>query len=80
MVQRARLGRGGPGRSPLNSREPEGHDHEHAQASLIAFLPTLGWQEMFLPLVICLLLYGHDLPEAGRGLGRLVAQMKRGFE
>jgi sec-independent protein translocase protein TatA len=47
---------------------------------VIAFLPSLGWQEMFLLLIIGLLLYGRNLPEAGRNLGRMAAQMKRGFQ
>jgi sec-independent protein translocase protein TatA len=47
---------------------------------VIAFFPSLGWQEMFLLLVIGLLLYGRNLPEAGRSLGRVAAQMKRGFQ
>lgn len=47
---------------------------------MLAFLPSLGWQEMFLLLVIGLLLYGRNLPEAGRKLGRVVAQLKRSFD
>jgi len=47
---------------------------------VIAFLDTIGWQEMFLLAVIGLLLYGRNLPEAGRNLGRVAAQMKRGFQ
>ncbi len=47
---------------------------------MIAFLESLCWQEMFLLLVIGLLLYGRNLPEAGRSLGRVVAQLKRGFQ
>lgn len=47
---------------------------------MIAFLPSLGWQEMFLLIVIGLLLYGRNLPEAGRTFGRVVAQLKRGFQ
>jgi sec-independent protein translocase protein TatA len=47
---------------------------------VIAFLPSLGWQEMFLLIVIGLLLYGRNLPEAGRTFGRVVAQLKRGFQ
>lgn len=47
---------------------------------VIAFLPSLGWQEMFLLIVIGLLLYGRNLPEAGRTLGRVVGQLKRGFQ
>jgi Sec-independent protein translocase protein TatA len=46
---------------------------------VIAIFPTLGWQEMFLLLVIGLLLYGRNLPDAGRSLGRIVAQLKRSF-
>ena len=34
---------------------------------------------MFLMLVIGLLLYGRNLPDAGRSLGRVVAQLKRSF-
>jgi Sec-independent protein translocase protein TatA len=46
---------------------------------VIAIFPSLGWQEMFLLLVIGLLLYGRNLPDAGRSLGRVVAQLKRSF-
>jgi Sec-independent protein translocase protein TatA len=46
---------------------------------VIAFLPSLGFQEMFVLLVIGLLLYGRNLPEAGRALGRVTAQLRRGF-
>jgi sec-independent protein translocase protein TatA len=46
---------------------------------VLAILPSLGWQEMFLLLVIGLLLYGRNLPDAGRSLGRIVAQLKRSF-
>lgn len=34
---------------------------------------------MFLMLVIGLLLYGRNLPDAGRSLGRVMAQLKRSF-
>lgn len=47
---------------------------------MLAFFDSLGWQEMFLLLVIGLLLYGRNLPEAGRNLGRLMAKLKRGFD
>lgn len=47
---------------------------------MIAFLPTLGWQEMFLLVVVGLLLYGRNLPQAGRTMGRFVAQLKRGLQ
>lgn len=47
---------------------------------MFAFLPSLGWQEMLLLLVIGLLLYGRNLPEAGRKLGIAVSKLKRGFD
>ena len=47
---------------------------------MFAFLPTLGFGEMFLLLVVGLLLYGRNLPQAGRTMGRFVAQLKRGFQ
>lgn len=47
---------------------------------MLAFLPTLGWQEMFLLIVVGLLLYGRNLPQAGRTMGRFVAQLKRGLQ
>lgn len=46
---------------------------------MIALFPTLGWQELFLFGVLGLLLYGRNLPEAGRSMGRVVAQLKRSF-
>ena len=61
--------------------------HEVAQRSrralscrlVFAFLTSLSGQEMFLLFLIGLLLYGRNLPEAGRNLGRVVAQLKRSF-
>jgi sec-independent protein translocase protein TatA len=47
---------------------------------VIAIVPSLGWQEMFLLLVIGLLLYGRNLPEAGRTFGQFVARLKRGYQ
>lgn len=47
---------------------------------MIAFLPTLGFQEIFVLLVIGLLLYGRNLPEAGRKLGLTVAKLRRGLQ
>jgi len=47
---------------------------------VFAILPSLGWQEMFLLIVIGLLLYGRNLPQAGRTFGRFAAQLKRGFQ
>ncbi len=48
-------------------------------AAVLGILPSLGFQEMFVLLVIGLLLYGRNLPEAGRTLGRVAAQLRRGF-
>ena len=47
---------------------------------VFAFLDSLGFQEMLILGVIGLLLYGRDLPQAGRSLGRVVARVKRGFQ
>ena len=46
---------------------------------MLAILPSLGFQEMFVLLVIGLLLYGRNLPEAGRTLGKVTGQLRRGF-
>lgn len=47
---------------------------------VLAFLPNIGAQEMVLLVVVGLLLYGRNLPEAGRGLGRAAAQLRRGWQ
>ena len=47
--------------------------------SVLGLLPSLGMQEMFVLVVIGLLIYGRNLPEAGRTLGRVAAQLRRGF-
>lgn len=47
---------------------------------MLAFLPSLGFQEMVLLVVVGLLLYGRNLPEAGRSLGRMAAQVRRGWQ
>lgn len=47
---------------------------------VFAFLDSLGFQEMLVLVVIGLLLYGRDLPQAGRSLGRVIARVKRGFQ
>jgi sec-independent protein translocase protein TatA len=47
---------------------------------VIAFLPSLGFQEMVILVIIGLLLYGRNLPEAGRALGKVAAQFRRGFQ
>ncbi|MFO1076584.1 MAG: twin-arginine translocase TatA/TatE family subunit [Planctomycetota bacterium] len=49
-------------------------------APVFAFLDSLGFQEMLILVVIGLLLYGRDLPQASRTLGRAVAKLKRGFQ
>ena len=52
----------------------------YAAPPVFAILPSLGWQEMFLLGLIGLLLYGRNLPQAGKTLGRYVAQFRRGFQ
>ena len=47
---------------------------------MLALFSSIGWQEMFLLFFIGLLLYGRNLPDAGRSLGRVVAQLKRSFQ
>lgn len=47
---------------------------------VIAFLPTLGFQEMFVLLVLGILLFGRNLPQVGRSLGKTVAQLRRGMQ
>jgi sec-independent protein translocase protein TatA len=47
---------------------------------VIALFSSIGWQEMFLLFFIGLLLFGRNLPDAGRSLGRVVAQLKRSFQ
>jgi sec-independent protein translocase protein TatA len=47
---------------------------------VIAFLPSLGFNEMLVLVVVGLLLYGRNLPEAGRSLGKVAAQLRRGFQ
>jgi len=47
---------------------------------VLAFLPSLGVQEMIVLVIIGLLLYGRNLPEAGRALGKVAAQFRRGFQ
>jgi len=46
---------------------------------VFALLDSLGFQEMLVLLVIGLLLYGRNLPQAGRTLGRAWAQFRRGL-
>ena len=46
---------------------------------MIALFSSIGWQEMALLFFLGLLLYGRNLPEAGRKFGRVVAQLRRSF-
>ena len=47
---------------------------------MLAFLDMIGGGEMLVLLVIGLLLFGRDLPDVGRKVGRVVAQLKRGMQ
>ena len=47
---------------------------------LVAFLFNIGGEEMFVLMIIGVLLFGRNLPEVGRTLGKTVAQLKRGFQ
>ncbi len=47
---------------------------------MFAFLPSLGFPEIVVLVVIGLLLYGRNLPEAGRAFGKVVAQFRRGMQ
>ncbi|MCR9244488.1 MAG: hypothetical protein NXI31_05610 [bacterium] len=46
---------------------------------MFALISSFSFQEMFVLLVIGLLLYGRNLPQAGRTIGRVAAQLRRGF-
>ena len=46
---------------------------------MLAFLPTLGFQEMFLLFILGILLFGRNLPEVGRKVGKTVQQLRRGM-
>lgn len=46
---------------------------------MFAFLPTLGFQEMFVLFVLGILLFGRNLPDVGRKVGRTVQQLRRGM-
>ena len=49
-------------------------------AGLLAFLFNIGGEEMFVLLILGVLLFGRNLPEVGRTLGKTVAQLRRGFQ
>jgi Tat protein translocase TatB subunit len=44
---------------------------------VIAFLPTLGFQEILVIVVVGILLFGRNLPDVGRKVGRSVAHLRR---
>jgi len=45
----------------------------------LAFLPTLGWTEIILLLLLGLLIFGRRLPEVGRSMGRGIVEFKKGL-
>ena len=47
---------------------------------LFAFLPNLGWQEIFILLALGVLLFGRRLPEVGRYLGKGIVEFKKGLK
>gem|GEM_PF-2712363 len=47
---------------------------------MVALFSSIGWQEMALLFFLGLLLYGRNLPDAGRKFGRVVAQLRRSFQ
>src|SRR3954447_19062642 len=49
-------------------------------ASVFAFLPGLGTQEMLILLIIGVLLFGRKLPEVGRYLGKGIVEFKKGIK
>ncbi len=46
----------------------------------LGFIFNIGGPEMFVLLVIGVLLFGRDLPQVGRTLGKTMAQLRRGFQ
>jgi sec-independent protein translocase protein TatA len=49
-------------------------------SGLAAFLFNIGGEEMFVLMIIGVVLFGRNLPEVGRTLGKTVAQLRRGFQ
>ncbi len=47
---------------------------------MFALIPTLGFQEMFVIIVLGVLLFGRNLPDVGKKLGRTVANLRRGMQ
>lgn len=52
----------------------------YAADSVQAFLPTIGYTEIAALLVLGVVLFGRDLPDVGRKLGRVVANLRRGLQ
>lgn len=46
---------------------------------VLAFLPTVGFPELMIILVIGVLLFGKRLPEVGRSLGKGIVEFKKGL-
>src|SRR5262245_38974920 len=69
----------GPGVRGSSRRTPRRAGAGYSRR-VIAFLPTLGFQEMVVLLVLGILLFGRNLPDVGRQLGRTMSQLKRGMQ
>ena len=51
----------------------------YAADSVQALLPTIGYTEIAALLVLGVVLFGRDLPDVGRRLGKVVANLRRGL-
>ena len=48
--------------------------------TLFAFLPSLGWMEIIVLVVLGVLLFGKRLPDIGRSLGKTLTEFKKGVK